>query len=263
MKRFEGKLFGAALGFSFGGPIGAIIGAVIGHFVDTSMDRRNMGHRGSIGSKELTFVTSLVLLLVGTAKADGRITDDEKETIVNFFSQQLGYRGGDLDFIRRMIDEAIYRDINIRDVCESIKLHTVYEERLFLVQLNYRVAISDGVLSDSEDRFINRTAEYLGINPYDFATIRNSFQSYRRAYSTGGSSGGGRNAPVFRTPYEVLGLSENCSDEEVHRAFRNLANKYHPDKVAHLGKEFIELANEKFTEIQKAYEAIKKQRGIK
>jgi DnaJ like chaperone protein len=59
-------------------------------------------------------------------------------------------------------------------------------------------------------------------------------------------------------PYAVLGVRPGCSMEEVQKAYRELAARYHPDKVSHLGQEFIDLATAKFTEIQRAYEAIVK-----
>ena len=57
-------------------------------------------------------------------------------------------------------------------------------------------------------------------------------------------------------PYEVLGLARGASPDEIKRAYRELANKYHPDKVSHLGDEFKALAHKKFKEIQAAYEAL-------
>ncbi|MEE4608141.1 MAG: DnaJ domain-containing protein [Desulfobacteraceae bacterium] len=63
-------------------------------------------------------------------------------------------------------------------------------------------------------------------------------------------------------PYRVLGLSANATAEEIHRAYRQLAAKYHPDKVAHLGEEFRRLAEQRFKEIQSAYQMIKQRRGI-
>ena len=41
-----------------------------------------------------------------------------------------------------------------------------------------------------------------------------------------------------------------------------MANKYHPDKVAHLGTEMQALAEEKFKAVNDAYQKIKKERGI-
>jgi hypothetical protein len=56
-----------------------------------------------------------------------------------------------------------------------------------------------------------------------------------------------------KTPHSVLGVGRNASPDEIKRAFRRLANQYHPDKVQHLGGEFKELAERRFKEIQKAY----------
>ncbi|MBI4351357.1 MAG: DnaJ domain-containing protein [Elusimicrobia bacterium] len=59
-----------------------------------------------------------------------------------------------------------------------------------------------------------------------------------------------------REPREVLGVSRDASAEEIKSAYRELANKYHPDKVSHLGEEFKAIAHERFKEIQAAYEAL-------
>lgn len=58
-------------------------------------------------------------------------------------------------------------------------------------------------------------------------------------------------------PYTVLGVPRDASAEEIKRAYRELANKYHPDKVTHLGDEFRKLAEERFKEIQEAYQKLK------
>lgn len=57
-------------------------------------------------------------------------------------------------------------------------------------------------------------------------------------------------------PYEILGLKQNATKEEIRTAFKKLAAQYHPDKVQHLGKEFQELAHKKFVKIKKAYEIL-------
>lgn len=57
-------------------------------------------------------------------------------------------------------------------------------------------------------------------------------------------------------PHDILGVSKDASKEEVQKAYRQLANKYHPDKVSHLGEEFGALAEKRFKEIQQAYQTI-------
>ena len=56
-----------------------------------------------------------------------------------------------------------------------------------------------------------------------------------------------------KDPYTVLDVSKDASPEEIKKAYKQLANKYHPDKVLHLGEEFRKLAEERFKEIQEAY----------
>lgn len=260
MKRFEGKLWGAALGFSFGGPIGAIIGAAIGHIIDSSSEKH--ARYGRAAQKQLGFVTSLILLLVGTAKADGQVSPQEIQAIKRFFSAQLGYRGREFQLIERIIHESMYRPIDINAVCAQIKAQTMYEERLFLLRLNYEIATSDGVLEPGEEKFIENVSNLLGIEPYDYAMIKNMFSAYRTGQRTGSEGSHTGTGTLISDPYAVLGLSASCSNEEVKKAYRELANKYHPDKVSHLGKEFIELAKKKFIEIQEAYQRIKQERNI-
>ena len=60
------------------------------------------------------------------------------------------------------------------------------------------------------------------------------------------------------TPHEILGISRNATKEEIKQAYRQSIKKYHPDKLSHLGKDFSNLANEKFLEIQRAYDTLMK-----
>lgn len=57
-----------------------------------------------------------------------------------------------------------------------------------------------------------------------------------------------------KDPYDILGVRPGATPEEIHAAYREAAQKYHPDKVAHLGDEFKEMAGRRFVEIQPAYD---------
>ncbi|MEA2101700.1 MAG: DnaJ domain-containing protein [Thermodesulfobacteriota bacterium] len=58
-------------------------------------------------------------------------------------------------------------------------------------------------------------------------------------------------------PYKMLGLDRDASKKEIDAAYKKLAQKYHPDKVSHLGEEFRELAEKRFKEIHEAHERLK------
>ena len=79
---------------------------------------------------------------------------------------------------------------------------------------------------------------------------------HNRQQDTHSSAAGGR-AFTPRDPYQVLDIGRNASQTEIQQAFKRLAGKYHPDKVHHLGKEFKDLAEKRFKEIQEAYQALK------
>ncbi len=63
--------------------------------------------------------------------------------------------------------------------------------------------------------------------------------------------------------YKVLNIDSNATDLEIKKAYRKMANKFHPDKIAHLGEEYQEIAQEKFKSVSDAYHKIKKDRNIK
>ncbi len=70
-----------------------------------------------------------------------------------------------------------------------------------------------------------------------------------------------RPRPTILSPWDILGVDRQASDEEVRRAFHRLAVQYHPDKVHHLGEEFQKTAHEKFTELKSAYDRLVRSRG--
>lgn len=62
-----------------------------------------------------------------------------------------------------------------------------------------------------------------------------------------------------RDPYAILGVHKGASSDEIQKAYKQLVNRYHPDKVQHLGEEFRQLAEKRFKEIQQAYQYLVKE----
>ena len=99
---------------------------------------------------------------------------------------------------------------------------------------------------------------------------REAFQKYyrndRADHNNQHSRESGQNDSHTRTtefaggwnPHKILGIEPGASQEDIKQAYRRLAGKHHPDKVEHLGDEFKALAEERFKDIQKAYDELKR-----
>ena len=64
---------------------------------------------------------------------------------------------------------------------------------------------------------------------------------------------------MTKNPYDVLGVSPSASDDEIKKAYRELTRKYHPD--ANVDNPLADLAEEKFKEVQEAYDTIMHERA--
>lgn len=82
---------------------------------------------------------------------------------------------------------------------------------------------------------------------------------------TRSGSGPGKRTEAAETetpsPYEVLGVEKTAPWKDIQKAYKEKIKQYHPDKLSHLGEEFSSLANEKFLEIQAAYDQLRAMRG--
>jgi len=105
--------------------------------------------------------------------------------------------------------------------------------------------------------FMRKRPRYSAEGPNDAS--RNTGGSAGRSHRSGATQGS-RPSPAARDPYNILNLNRSASNDEIKRAYRLQASRYHPDKVAHLGEELQALAKEKFQDIQWAYEKLMKER---
>ena len=144
----------------------------------------------------------------------------------------------------KMLQDILKQNIPIQSVSSQIKLNLDYSARLQLLHFLYGVSKADGRVDESELRTIRMIAGYLGITQQDHESISSMFSD---------------NLP---SAYKVLGISPDASDDEVKKAYRKMAVKYHPDKIGDLGDEFKEAAKEKFQKVANAYEKIKKERNM-
>ena len=273
----KAKWIGGFLGWVAWGPIGALIGYLLGKAVDTYIDgshqlpggdgweqrqsgqgsyRQQTGQgpydrgtsaqsrqgRYTADEQRNSFFVSLLVLSSAVIKADGRTHPAELRTVREFIRTNFGEQAASqAEQILQRLDS---QQVNIYSVGGQIAANMNYSQRLQLFQYLVSIATSDGVFSASEKSVLEAIASAIRLTSTDAASIIAMY--YKETDSA----------------YTVLEISPSATDDEVRSAYRRMAMKYHPDRVATLGPEVQKAAEEKFKKIQEAYAAIKKQRGI-
>ncbi len=247
-----GKWVGGGLGWAVGGPIGAIVGFIVGSIVDGTTTEIQTGQgpgyyqgRPSGYSGRTTtggYVMSLLVLVAAVMKADGRVLKSELDYVKKFMVQNFG-EASSVEAVR-MLRDILNQSIPVNEVCRQIQQNMNYSARLQLLHFLFGIAQADGLVDPTEKRLIEQIATQMGIGSSDYQSIQAMFVRDTHA------------------DYKILEIEPAANNDEVKKAYRRMAMKYHPDKVSHLGEDFQKAANEKFQKVNEAYENIKKERKI-
>ena len=262
-----GKWIGASLGWSFGGPIGAIIGLAIGSFVDTltsgkgnpligdrqsqqNQKRQQQGRRPNYRTQQQRraqttsgdFEVSLLILASVVIKADGVQDQRELDFVRSQFVSMYGKDRANKAF--KLFKNINSQTVPLRQVCKQIQQMMDHASRLQLMHFLFGIAKADEMVTEDEERTIFTIAGYLGISSSDYNSIKAMF------YNSSDNA------------YKILEITKSAKIDEIKKAYRKMAKKYHPDKVEHLGEEHKKGAEEKFKQVQKAYEQLQKERGF-
>jgi len=236
------KWIGAGLGWAFGGPIGAIIGfalcSILGGDSFSKKDVRFMGEN----KQQQDFTASLLVLTAAVMKADGVVKKSELDYVKRFFLSNFGQEQAEKYIL--MLREVLKQDIDIPQVSQQVGRYMEYSSKLQIVHYLFGIASADGQVHESEVDVINTISRYMGINDSDFQSVRAMF------------------VKDVDDAYTILGVDPSASDDEIKKAYREMAKKNHPDKVAYLGDDVRKAAEKKFQEINDAYDKIRKQRGF-
>lgn len=275
------KWIGGFLGFMTGGPLGALWGFVMGWLYEKGMEQRSLGDdsaaysssRADSGSYRSSyeeaygsagvnmgdrnsFLFSILVLASYIIRADGKVMHSEMEHVRSFLRTNFGndaLQQGE-EILRRLFDRqkqmesqqrGSYDDI-VMQSCRQIATNLSYGQRLQLLAFMAGIVRADGIIDNREVDAMRKVARAMRLNDKEVDSMLNL-----RDASTS-----------LEAAYKVLEIAPTASDDEVKKAYRRMALKHHPDKVAALGEDVRKAAEKKFQEINAAKDLIYKSRGL-
>lgn len=247
-----GKWIGGGLGWAFGGPIGALLGFALGSMLDEakiSVSQFNPAGGPfsetpgySSRTAQGDFAVSLLVLTAAVMKSDGRVVKSELDYVKKFLVAQFGQEQAVK--LLPVLKDLLSKDIPVRDVCIQIRQYMPEAQRIQLLHYLFGISKADGSVDQQEARIIEEISTYMNIERPDFESVRAMY--WRDVDSD----------------YKILEVEVTATDDEVKKAFRKMAIKFHPDKVIDLGEAAQKNAKEKFQLVQEAYDNIRKKRGM-
>ncbi len=254
-----GKWIGGIIGFMAGGPLGALAGFVLGslldsgHSVKQADDMREGAAADGIGRRD-SFLFSLLVMASYIISADGRIMHSEMEFVRQFLRRNFGENAvqeGQQILLNLFAERKRMDSVNpnafkntIHQCGGQIAANLSYGERLQLLEFLAEIAKSDGNVCAAEIDALKEVALCMGLSVTEVESMLN----------LGGDS--------LENAYKVLEVEPAATNEEVRAAYRRLALKHHPDRVAALGEDVRKAAEAKFQEINNAKEIVYKSRGM-
>ena len=256
----KSKWIGGFLGFITLGPLGALAGYVLGAMFDADQQNdwnRQAEETGDYKTGERnSFLFSLLVMASYIIRADGRIMHSEMNYIRRFLRDNFGEiavgegetillnlfeRQKQMDAVNPMAFKS-----TIRECAMQIAANLSYEQRLQLLDFLVQIAKSDGNIVAQEIDALKEVAVMMGLSEREVDSMLHM---------------GGDNQ--LQEAYRILEIEPSASDDEVRAAYRKMALKHHPDKVASLGEDIRLAAEKKFQHINNAKELIYKSRGLK
>lgn len=260
---YMGKILGFILGFYLTRTLfGGIVGAFAGHiFFDLAGKRARSKGRGprmhfggfQFGSSAMfhrqdLFYKSFFTLLGKIASSDGSVSEVERRYFQSLLDN-MKLHGQMREMAERYFSESAQNPQTYQDIARQFYDATTAQPQL-RSQLLYQLvglASADKFIAKDERELLEKVAEIFGVSDTQLDHMCRSFDA------------------SDSKSYHVLGVTPDSSDEEIKKAYRTMIKEYHPDilKSKGLPASMLEFAEQRFHEIQSAWEQIKKERNIK
>tara|TARA_A100001011_G_C14320209_1_gene850186 strand:- start:3142 stop:3861 length:720 start_codon:yes stop_codon:yes gene_type:complete len=236
------KWFAAIIGYSFLRFPGAILGFMIGGFIELISKNSIQIRTSAYAIRPEKFQLNLLSLSALIIKADGKVQQKELDFVRSFFISQYGKDRADSIF--KTFNTEIKKETQHLDQLTRVFVQqTAYETRLQILHFLFGIANADGQISEVELQKLSQVASGMRLRLPDFESIKAMF------------------IKNTDNAYKILEVEPNASSVEIKSSYRKMVKKYHPDKLRGQDPAMIKGAEEKFRQVQKAYETLMSQKN--
>ena len=225
-------------------------GAILGYFIGSILEQMFLGkQRSPFGNVQFQRMQAdqvqlnLLSLAAIVIKADGKVDERELRFVRNYFIANYGEAYAS-NIFTKFNTEVKKEQQNLNELTRLFVQGARYETRLQILHFLFGIANADGHIAAVEVQKIKQIADALNLRTMDFESIKAMF------------------VKSADNAYKILEISPNVSDAEVKKAYRTMAKKHHPDKLQTDNEALKKGAQEKFQQVQAAYETIRKERGL-
>lgn len=240
---------------------GLLIGLIVGHIVDHSAAKRLAQWQAkkifAAQAKavfENDFISSLFMIFGQIAAASGPVSDKEIQTVKSIIKEMM-------KFDRKQSSLAFNIFIKSAQTPSTIQVSAVRYFEIYAnhpeilestIQMFFAIACADAPLASEEERLIHSAASVFGIDDSIYQSLKTNYVGQSEVVQE------------IDHYYALLGCKKDDSENVIKSNYRKLATKFHPDKIVskELPEEFVEFANQKFKDIQSAYELVKADKGF-
>lgn len=229
--------------------------------------------------EESRYKYCILVLLAEVMKADTKMMVEElgriNRIIRRYYDTAEKQRDAQLQFLSLLNTRP-----EMSLVFVNINEHFDYAAKSEIIMELLAVAYADNKYHDKEKALIKRFVKNLNITPQQYNSIYtlflkklkegyydndNNYKEYQNdnQNESDNAETNYETRDYIQDAYDILGMTKDASDEEVKKAYRALAVKYHPDNAASLGDEAIRQATETMKQINMAWEVVKMARGMK
>lgn len=224
-----------------------------------------------------SYEQSLILVIAVIARANGQFYREELNLIKHFLNDNFTtlQRKEMLQTMKKNWRKTIALDKHANVINKNVK----YVSKLRLLNFLYKLAALDKVIDRKEEKLLIAIAKQIGINEIGRENIRYKYRAFltsEKEQKTENEKNKKQNQQQHENKqatqeqkrnflsdyYQILEIEETATIIEIKKAYRQMAIKYHPDKVLHQTTEIKQIAKERFLIIQDAYHKLKKYRNF-